>query len=88
MKLGCDYNSRFRILKGGKISLVVSALIASVTILQASPSGGVVTAGSASIAQSGSVTNITQSTQKAAINWNNFSIGTNETVNFNQPNVS
>ena len=84
----CDYGSRFRILKGGKISLVVSAFIASVTMLHAAPSGGVVTAGSASIAQSGSVTNITQSTQKAAINWQNFSIGTSETVNFNQPSVS
>lgn len=84
----CDYGSRFRILKGGKISLVVSAFIASTTLLHAAPSGGVVTAGNASIAQSGAVTTITQSTQKAAINWNNFSIGTNETVNFNQPNVS
>ncbi len=68
MKYSPDYSSRFRILKGGKISLVVSALIASVSMVQAAPSGGVVTAGSASIAQSGSVTNITQSTNKAAIN--------------------
>lgn len=88
MKYSPDYSSRFRILKGGKISLVVSALIASVSLLQAAPSGGVVTAGSASIAQNGSVTNITQTTNKAAINWQNFSIGSSETVNFNQPNVS
>ena len=88
MKYSPDYSSRFRILKGGKISLVVSALIASITLLQAAPSGGVVTAGSASIAQSGSVTTISQTTGKAAINWQNFSIGTSETVNFNQPNVS
>ena len=84
----CDYGSRFRILKGGKISLVVSALIASTTLLHANPSGGVVMSGSASIASNGSVTTITQSTQKAAINWQNFSIATNETVNFKQPNVS
>lgn len=84
----CDYGSRFRILKGGKISLVVSTLIASVTMLQASPSGGVVTAGSASIVQNGLTTNIIQTTNKAAINWNNFSIAKNETVNFNQPNVN
>ena len=84
----CDYGSRFRILKGGKISLVVSALIASTTLLHANPSGGVVTSGSASIAQSGAVTNITQSTNKAAINWNSFSISSSETVNFNQPSVS
>ena len=88
MKFNYDYNSRFRILKGGKISLVVSALVASVSLLHASPSGGVVTAGSASIAQSGSVTNITQSTPKASINWQNFSIGTNEAVTFNQPSTS
>ncbi|WP_428024615.1 filamentous hemagglutinin N-terminal domain-containing protein [Arcobacter sp.] len=83
-----DFSSRFRILKGGKISLVVSALIGSATILSASPTGGTVTSGSAAISQSGSVTNITQSTQKASINWQSFSIAQNETVNFNQPNSS
>ena len=86
--LNPDYKSRFRILKGGKISLVVSALLVGTTLMHAAPSGGVVTSGTASIAQSGLVTNITQSTQKAAINWNNFSIANNEVVNFNQPNVS
>lgn len=84
----CDFSSRFRILKGGKIALVVSAFVANVALLHASPTGGVVTAGSASISQNGSVTNITQTTQKASINWQNFSIGTSETVNFNQPNAS
>lgn len=88
MKYSPDYCSRFRILKGGKISLVVSALIVSMSLLQAAPSGGVVTAGNASIAQNGSVTTITQSTQKAAINWQNFSIAQSETVNFKQPNAS
>ena len=47
-----------------------------------------VTSGSASIAQSGSVTNINQSSQKASINWTTFSIAASETVNFNQPSVS
>lgn len=84
----CDLSSCFRTLKGDKISLVASALIASVTFLQAAPIGGVVTSGTASIVSSGSVTNITQTTQKAAINWQDFSIGTTETVNFNQPNIS
>lgn len=84
----CDYGSRFRILKGGKISLVVSAFLVGTTLLHAAPSGGAVTAGGASIVQSGSVTNITQMTQKASINWQNFSIGATETVNFNQPNIS
>jgi len=84
----CDYGSRFRILKGGKISLVVSAFIAGTTLLHAAPSGGVVTSGSATITQSGSVTNINQSSQKASINWTAFSIAPSETVNFIQPNVS
>lgn len=83
-----DYRSRFRILKGGKVSLVVSALIGSITLSFASPSGGVVTSGTANISQSGTVTNINQSTQNATINWQSFSIASNETVNFNQPNAS
>lgn len=84
-KFNCDFSSRFRILKGGKISLVVSALLGSVSLSFAAPSGGVVTSGSATISQSGNTTNITQSTAKATINWNSFSIASNETVNFNQP---
>lgn len=88
MKLKNDYSSRFRILKGGKISLVVSALLGGATISFAAPSGGSVTSGTANISQSGTTTNITQSTQKASINWQNFSIGANETVNFKQPNAS
>lgn len=83
----CDFGSRFRILKGGKISLVVSAFIAGATLMHAAPSGGVVTSGTASIAQNGTMTTITQSSQKASINWQNFSIGSTETVNFNQPNI-
>ncbi|MBE0496820.1 MAG: filamentous hemagglutinin N-terminal domain-containing protein, partial [Campylobacterales bacterium] len=88
MKFSLDYSSRFRILKGGKIALVVSAVVASASLLQAAPSGGVVTSGGASITQSGAVTTITQSTQKAAINWTDFSIKANETVNFVQPSAN
>ncbi len=88
MKLNHNYSSRFRILKGGKISLVVSALLGSVTLSFAAPSGGTVTSGVANISQSGNTTNINQSTQKASINWNKFNIASHETVNFNQPNVN
>ena len=84
----CDYGSRFRILKGGKIALVVSAFIAGTTLLHAAPSGGVVTSGTANIVQNGTITNITQASQKASINWNDFNIKAHETVNFNQPNAS
>ncbi|WP_305531366.1 filamentous hemagglutinin N-terminal domain-containing protein [Sulfuricurvum sp.] len=87
MKYTPDFSSRFRILKGGKISLVVSALVAGSTMSFAAPSGGTVTTGSATINQSGSVTTINQSTNKASINWNSFSIAPSETVNFVQPSA-
>ncbi|MCT7406699.1 beta strand repeat-containing protein [Aliarcobacter cryaerophilus] len=86
MYLKQDFSSRFRILKGGKISLVVSAILGSVIVANASPSGGTVVSGTATINQSGNTTNINQSSQKASINWQNFSIANGETVNFNQPN--
>lgn len=53
-----------------------------------SPTGGAVVAGTAGIAQAGPVTNINQSSQKAVINWQGFSVGAQNTVNFNQPNSS
>lgn len=83
-----DYSSRFRILKGGKISLVVSALIAGSTISYAAPAGGEVVSGSASINQAGSITTINQATDRAAINWQSFNIAAHETVNFVQPSAS
>jgi len=83
-----DYSSRFRILKGGKVSLIVSALLSSTTLLNAAPSGGVVTSGNATISQSGKTTNISQSTQKASINWQKFNIAKDEIVNFIQPNAN
>jgi filamentous hemagglutinin family protein len=88
MKRLIDYSSCFRILKGGKVSLVVSAMLGGATISFAAPTGGAVTSGTANISQSGTVTNITQSTSKASINWQSFSIASNETVNFIQPNSS
>jgi len=88
MKYTPDFSSRFRILKGGKISLVVSALVAGSTIAFASPTGGQVTTGLANISQSGSTTTINQSTNKASINWQSFNIAPSETVNFVQPSAS
>ena len=52
------------------------------------PTGAQVTAGTAAISTSGNTMNVQQSTQRAAINWTNFSIGSNATVNFLQPNAS
>ena len=56
---------------------------------QVLPSGGSVTSGSAVIVQPNATTlNINQSTNQAIINWNTFSVGRGDTVNFNQPGAS
>ncbi len=54
----------------------------------AGPSGGVVSAGSATITQSAAQTTIKQSSDKAVVNWSNFSIGSGSTVRFVQPSAS
>ena len=54
----------------------------------AAPQGGNVVAGSATISQSGSTTTVNQSTNKAIINWQSFSVSKTETVDFNQPSSS
>jgi len=52
----------------------------------AAPAGGTVVAGNASIVQATPDTlNIVQGSNKAIINWQSFSIGAGETVNFQQP---
>ena len=51
------------------------------------PTGGVLAAGAANIAQSGNTLNIQQSSQNAVINWNSFNVGSQAQVNFIQPNA-
>ena len=51
------------------------------------PTGGAVVQGAASLAQSANQLNITQSTQRAAINWQSFDIGASAKVNVVQPNA-
>jgi filamentous hemagglutinin family protein len=53
----------------------------------AAPTGGNVVSGSAGIV-SGADTVINQSSQKAIINWQGFSVGASESVTFNQPSAS
>ena len=52
------------------------------------PTGAQVTAGSASINQSGTYLDVNQSSNRAVINWNTFNVGAAAQVNFNQPSVS
>ena len=68
------------------IFLPLSMSSAHALDVNALPTGGQVTAGSATINQTGNTLNINQASQKAALNWQTFNIGTNGTVNFVQPN--
>ena len=52
------------------------------------PTGGKVSAGAASISQTGNVMTVTQGSQRAAVNWQSFDIGSQGTVNFVQPSSS
>ena len=52
----------------------------------AAPTGGNVVGGNANITVSGADTNIVQSSNRAAIDWQSFSVAPNESVNFTVPN--
>ncbi|WP_149538147.1 two-partner secretion domain-containing protein [Siccirubricoccus phaeus] len=54
----------------------------------ARPTGGQVVAGSASISQSANATTIHQTTDRAAINWQSFNVGSQQSVNFQQPSAA
>src|SRR5215472_7087753 len=54
----------------------------------ARPTGGSVTAGSAAISRSATNTQIDQSTQRAAIDWRSFNVGSQQSVTFQQPSSS
>jgi filamentous hemagglutinin family protein len=53
----------------------------------ARPMGGVVVGGAVAINQNAASTNINQSTQRGAINWQSFDVGAQQSVNFQQPNA-
>jgi filamentous hemagglutinin family protein len=54
----------------------------------AQPEGGAVVAGSASIGRDVSATTIDQASQRAAINWSSFSVGSQETVTVDAPSAA
>ncbi|MBL8483968.1 MAG: filamentous hemagglutinin N-terminal domain-containing protein, partial [Rhodocyclaceae bacterium] len=77
-------------------AVVLAALLGTATAATAQtppqpaqlPTGGRVVGGQAAIAQSGAVMNITQSSQRAAIDWQTFNVGSQAQVNFLQPGRS
>jgi trimeric autotransporter adhesin len=72
-------------------TLISTALAASLLMSGAAfaaATGGVITAGSGQITQTGSTTNIRQNSQTLALNWQSFNVAPNETVNFMQPGAN
>ncbi len=70
--------------KGISRSCVSASLLMLAAVAQANPSAGKVVGGSASI-NYGTTTVITQTSNKAIINWQDFSIDQHETTRFKQP---
>lgn len=89
MKNSPDFKTSFRILKGGKISMVVATLLVGTTISLAAPATNAlptapnVTNGIVNISSTPNVMNINQTSNKSIINWNTYDIGSASTVNYN-----
>ena len=82
--------SRTRIWLLGTTALLPVAIapaLAQSVAPNAAPAGGQVVAGQASIAQGANTTTIRQSTDRAAINWQSFNVGSSQSVQFQQPNA-
>lgn len=83
---GCS--GRTRLATTLATSAAISALLVFHQPVWAAPQGGTVVSGTAIISTSGTTTNVNQSTNKAIINWTNFSVTASETVNFDQPSAA
>jgi filamentous hemagglutinin family protein len=72
---------------GAPVVILTSALLIGSGVVAAAdlPAGGVITYGSGVIGSSGSQMVINQSSNKLAIDWQSFNIGTGGRVTFNQP---
>ena len=70
------------------ILIAACAIPAGASSLNTLPTGGQVTAGAASISSTANTLTVQQGSQRAAINWQSFSVGSGATVNFIQPNAS
>ncbi|HYB09792.1 MAG TPA: filamentous hemagglutinin N-terminal domain-containing protein, partial [Alphaproteobacteria bacterium] len=66
------------------VGIAFSAALVFPTPAMCAPKGGMVVAGSASIATVGNTTNIVTSTNRTIIDWQEFSLNTNEISNFVQ----
>ena len=70
-------------------ALIQATLMGLPVAVGAGPEGGVVAAGSGTIARpDAQTTNIHQSSQNLILNWDSYNIRASETVNYRQPNAS
>lgn len=69
-------------------ALLVSGALASPAAMAGLPTGGDIVGGAGNISQNGTNMTINQNTGKMAINWQDFSIGQGNTVQFIQPGSS
>ncbi|MCW3473886.1 filamentous hemagglutinin N-terminal domain-containing protein [Limobrevibacterium gyesilva] len=67
--------------------LLVLAMPAQAQAPNARPQGGVVSAGAATISQTTNNTLVTQGSQRAAVDWQSFDVGSSHSVTFQQPNA-
>src|SRR5262245_53310079 len=73
-----------------RLSVVAAASIGTVCVgsAYAGPTGGVVAAGPAAVDQSGTTPTINQQSQNVSLNWQQFNVAANETVQFVQPSAT
>jgi filamentous hemagglutinin family protein len=83
----CGKRASGVVLVGASI-LAAPALALAAPASNALPTGGQVVAGQAAISQSGATMTINQSSQRTAIDWQSFDIGSQAQVNFVQPGAS
>jgi filamentous hemagglutinin family protein len=76
--------------KSSRRTLVAAALSlgSGIGVAQAGPTGGQVTGGSGTIAQTGATTTIQQASQNLSLNWQTFNIAPKDTVDCVQPNAT
>ncbi len=70
------------------VVLVLSLPAAAQPAPNARPTGGSVVGGAAAISHTGTNTRIDQSSQRAAIDWQSFNVGSQQSVTFSQPSAS
>ena len=70
------------------VMLVLSQPAGAQPAPNARPLGGTVVGGAATISRTTEHTAINQSTQRAAIDWKSFDVGSQQRVTFNQPSSS